>query len=324
MARFGFEDQHNELIMEYLTKCLACNSTNFEAFEQTIAMMHQKLPAKYNFDRCNACGLVFLNPRVDETELRQFYTASYLPYRVEEAWGKYASFVKQDQQQIDKARVQRLIKHNNLSMQSRILDIGCGKPTFLASLRNSIQANLIGLDFSDEGWKNERNSYHNIDLRTGEIADLGNEKPMDIITMWHYLEHDYQPQQHLKQLLNYSHAHTRLIIEVPNFDSYTRNKFGKHWSGYHTPRHTALYSPKNIELMLKNSGWQVDQILTYGTLNPYTLHWMSRMEQKGINWSASMESKFIGYVFGMVLNAPLYLLQKYFSMGFMTIIARPI
>jgi|TARA_R110000737_G_scaffold157205_1_gene185733 2-polyprenyl-3-methyl-5-hydroxy-6-metoxy-1,4-benzoquinol methylase len=310
--------------MEYLSECLACNSTNFEAFEQTIAMMHQNLPSKYNFDRCNACGLVFLNPRVDETELGQFYTASYLPYRVEEAWGKYASFVKQDQQKIDKARVQRLINHTNLSNQSRILDIGCGKPTFLASLRNSIQANLIGLDFSDEGWKNDRDSYHNIDLRTGEIADLGNEKPMDIITMWHYLEHDYQPQQHLKQLLNYSHAHTRLIIEVPNFNSYTRNKFGKHWSGYHTPRHTALYSPKNIELMLKNSGWQVDQILTYGTLNPYTLHWMSRMEQKGIDWSASMEPRFIGYVIGMVLNAPLYLLQKYFSMGFMTIIARPI
>ena len=310
--------------MDYLTKCLACNSSNFAAFEQTIAMMHQNSPTKYNFDRCEDCGLVFLNPRMDETELGQFYTASYLPYRVEEAWGKYASFVKKDQEQIDKARVQRLIKHSRLSAQSRILDIGCGKPTFLSSLRKSTEANLIGLDFSDEGWKNDTDSYRNIDLRTGEIADLSNEKTMDIITMWHYLEHDYQPQQHLKQLLNYSHADTRLIIEVPNFNSYTRKKFGKHWSGYHTPRHTALYSPKNIELMLKNSGWKVDEILTYGTLNPYTLHWMSRMEQKRIDWSTSMEPRFIGYVIGMVLNAPIYLLQKYFSMGFMTIIARPI
>ena len=215
--------------MDYLTKCLACNSSNFAAFEQTIAMMHQNSPTKYNFDRCKDCGLVFLNPRMDETELGQFYTASYLPYRVEEAWGKYASFVKKDQEQIDKARVQRLIKHSRLSAQSRILDIGCGKPTFLSSLRKSTEANLIGLDFSDEGWKNDTDSYRNIDLRTGEIADLSNEKTMDIITMWHYLEHDYQPQQHLKQLLNYSHADTRLIIEVPNFNSYTRKKFGKHW-----------------------------------------------------------------------------------------------
>ena len=65
--------------MEYLTECLACNSPDFKAFEQTIAMMHKNSPAKYNFDRCNSCGLVFLNPRVDETELGQFYTASYLP-----------------------------------------------------------------------------------------------------------------------------------------------------------------------------------------------------------------------------------------------------
>lgn len=310
--------------MEYLRECLACNSANFETFEQTTAMMHQNLPDKYNFDRCNECGLVFLNPRVDQTELKQFYTPSYLPYRVEEAWGKYASFVKQDQRKVDKARVQRIIKFNKLSNKSRILDIGCGKPTFLAALGNSVQGKLIGLDFSDAGWKNDLDAYHNIDLRTGEIEDLGNEKPMDIITMWHYLEHDYQPQQHLKQLLNYSHANTCLIIEVPNFKSYTRKKFGAYWSGYHTPRHTALYSPENMELMLKNSGWKVERILTYGTLNPYTLHWMSRMEQKGINWSDSMEPKFIAYVIGMVLNKPLYLFQKYFSMGFMTVIARPI
>lgn len=310
--------------MEYLTACLACNSTHFEAYVQTIAMMHQNLPATYNFDRCNDCGLVFLNPRVDEKELGQYYTASYLPYRTEEAWGKYASFVKQDQQKIDQARVKLLNKYCNLSKQSRILDIGCGKPTFLASLQHSGQTNLMGLDFSEEGWKNDRDLYPNIDLRTGEISDLGNEKPMDVITMWHYLEHDYQPQLHLKTLLNYSNPSTRLIVEVPNFDSYTRKKFGKHWSGYHTPRHTALYSPKNMELMLKNSGWQVDEILTYGTLNPYTLHWMSRMEQKGIDWSASMEPRFIGYVKGMILNAPIYLFQKYFSMGFMTVIARPL
>jgi hypothetical protein len=74
---------------------------------------------------------------------------------------------------------------------------------------------------------------------------------------------------------------------------------------------------------MKNSGWKVEQVLTYGTLDPYTLHWMSRMEQQSINWSDSMEQRFIGYVAGMVLNAPIYKLQKLFSMGFMTVVARP-
>lgn len=310
--------------MEYLTQCLACNSTNINVFEHTKAMMHDHLPSTFKFDKCNDCGLVFLNPRVPETELGQYYTSAYLPYRVEEAWGKYASFVKKDQQNIDEARVKRVLKHHKLTMQSRVLDVGCGKPTFLAALHNKIKAQLIGLDFSNEGWKNDEESYNEIELRTGEISDLQSEAPMDVITMWHYLEHDYNPQKHLKQLLKVSQPQTKLIVEVPNFDSYTRRKFGAHWSGYHTPRHTALYSPNNIELLLKNSGWQVEEILTYGTLDPYTLHWMSRMEQKGINWNDSMEPRFIGFVAGMLLNAPIYKLQKYFSMGFMTVIAKPL
>ncbi len=309
--------------MERLSQCLACNSQNHSPFVQTAAMMHEHSPTSYNFDRCEDCGLVFLNPRVPEAELGQFYTAAYLPYRVEEAWGKYASFVKQDQQNIDKARVRRVKKHHELTTASRILDVGCGKPTFLACLRNDTPAQLIGLDFSEEGWVNAPQTYRGIDLRKGEVADLRGEPPVDVITMWHYLEHDYQPQQHLRELLAVAKPETRLIVEVPNFDSYTRRKFGQHWAGYHTPRHTALYSPKNMELLMKNSGWQVEQVHTYGTLDPYTLHWMSRMEQLGIDWSASMAPRFVGYVAGMVLNAPIYKLQKWFSMGFLTVVARP-
>ena len=309
--------------MELIKQCPACNMANHQPFVQTAAMMHRHLPDKYNFDRCLDCGLVFLNPRVPEKALGQFYTAAYLPYRVEEAWGKYAFLVKQDQQNIDNARVSRLKKHHHLTTKSRILDIGCGKPTFLACLRNQTSAKLIGIDFSDEGWKNEKENYRDIDLRTGEVADLQNEKPVDVITMWHYLEHDYQPQQHLQQLLDIAHPHTQLIVEVPNFSSYTQRKFGKYWSGYHTPRHTALYSPNNITLLMKNSGWQVQQVLTYGTMDPYTLHWMSRMEKKGIDWASSMEKHFLGFVAGKVINTPVYMLQKWFSMGFMTVIAKP-
>jgi ubiquinone/menaquinone biosynthesis C-methylase UbiE len=310
--------------MEFLVECLACNSTNFAHFGQTSAMMHPRSPSLYNFDQCHDCGLVFLNPRIPESELGQFYTADYLPYRVDKAWGKYASIVKKDQQNKDEARVARLKKHHKLTDQSTVLDIGCGKPTFLACLRKKTKAHLLGLDFNNEGWKNDGDRFKDIDLRTGEIADLSIDKPADVITMWHYLEHDYDPQNHLRQLLEFSQAQTLLIVEVPNFESYTRRKFGQYWSGFHTPRHTAIYSPKNIALLLKNGGWQVEEVFTYGTLDPYTLYWMSRMEQKGIDWSASMESRFIGYAAGMVLNAPLYMMHKYLSLGFMTVIARPI
>lgn len=309
--------------MEKVLNCLACNSKNFNAFIKTTAMMHEQGTTKYNFDKCENCGLVFLNSRIPESELGPFYSENYLPYRVEEAWGKYANFVKRDQQNIDQARVKRVKDYNNLTRESRILDVGCGKPTFLAQFYKDTPAHLIGLDFSDEGWKNNPEIFRELDLRVGEVSDLKGESAVDVITMWHYLEHDYEPQKHLKNLLDIAHSETKLIIEVPNFDSYTRRKFGEHWAGYHSPRHTALYSANNIEMLLKNSGWQVEHILTFGTLNPFTIHWMSEMERKGIDWSGSMESRFIGFVAGMILYKPIYMFQKWFSMGFLTVIAKP-
>jgi len=308
---------------ETLSHCLACQSQHFGHYIHTHAMMSAPSAIQYNFDRCNDCGLVFLNPRVAESELSHFYTESYLPYRIEEAWGQYASFVKKDQQNIDDARVKLVKRNHPISANSRILDVGCGKPTFLASLSKTCNAHFIGLDFSAEGWMNDAHAYANLELRTGEIGDLTDDKAMDVITMWHYLEHDYNPQKHLRQLLKVAHSNTKLIVEVPNFDSYTRRRFGKNWSGYHTPRHTALYSPNNIALLLENSGWTVNSIQTHGTLDPYTLHWMSKMEQQQIDWTASMEGRFVKFVMGMMLWWPFYKLQKVKSMGFMTIVATP-
>jgi len=309
--------------MEQVLNCPACNYPKFKKYIQTHAMMHAQASTKYDFVQCENCGLVFLNERIPNAELGTFYSENYLPYRVEEAWGKYASFVKKDQENIDKARVNRLKAHHPLTKESRILDVGCGKPTFLAKLYKDTPAKLLGLDFSEEGWKNNPESYRDIALRVGDLATLKGEAAFDVITMWHYLEHDYEPQQHLKDLLNVAHSETKLIIEVPNFDSYTRRKFGEHWAGYHTPRHTALYSPNNIEILLKNSGWQVEKILTYGTLDPYTIHWMSEMERQGIDWSSSMEPRFVKFVAGMILHKPIYMLQKWFSMCFLTVVAKP-
>lgn len=307
--------------MEYLTQCLACQSTNFDSHIKTKAMMHAHNGELFNFDRCNDCGLVFLNPRVPAAELGAYYTAAYLPYRVEEAWGKYAHFVKNDQAQIDQKRVKRVKQFHPLTNKSRLLDVGCGKPTFLAALRKNTTADLMGIDFSDEGWINDPAAYQGIRLKKGEIAILKEEDPFDVITMWHYLEHDYHPIEHLKSLRSVARKGTQLIIEVPNYNSHTQRKFGADWSGYHTPRHTALYSPGNMQQLLENSGWKVQQILPYGTLAPYTLHWMSKMEQKQIDWSQSMEPRFWGYVRGMIMHAPLYAMQRFYAMGFLTAIA---
>ncbi len=278
----------------------------------------------FNFDQCENCQLVFLNPRVQLSKLKDYYTSHYLPYRGSEAWGKYKHFVKDSQQKLDLKRVERVKEWHKTTSDALLLDIGCGKPSFLKACKTELKCDTLGVDFSDEGWKNATEDYGELNLQVAEIKDFPSDLQPDVITMWHYLEHDYTPLENLKSLKSISKPSTTLIIEIPNFDSTSRKEFGADWAGWHTPRHTSLFSPSNVELLLNNAGWEVSKILTYGTMDPYPLYWMSKMEQKGMAWDKNMEDEFWAFTRGMIGFLPKKWNQKNRSLGIMTVIATPI
>ena len=307
--------------MQQLHACPVCQSSQYISYISTKAQMHAT-EEKFNFDQCQECQFVFLNPRVPQKLLKDYYTDSYLPYRGSSAWGKYQNLVESSQFKMDKKRVALAQKYMpQLHSKTKVLDVGCGKPTFLNQLYDQSNCLAHGIDFSDEGWKNTNQQFSNLKLEVKEVKSLETDLKPDLISMWHYLEHDYTPGENLKQLRRLSHTDTQLIIEVPNFDSESRKKYGADWAGWHTPRHTSLFSPSNITRLLEDSGWQVKEILTYGTLDPYVLYWMSEMERKNIDWDKNMEPEFINYVLGMLLFMPKKWMQKSRSLGVMTVIA---
>ena len=277
----------------------------------------------FNFDQCANCQLVFLNPRVNLDNLKNYYTSYYLPYRGSEAWGKYSKLVEGSQKKLDLKRVKWVKEMCSVSPKSLILDVGCGNPSFLKACQQELNCKTLGIDFSDEGWKEQSTLFKGLDLQVAEIKDLSLNLKPDIITMWHYLEHDYTPLENLTYLKSIAKPSTTLIIEIPNFDSISRKKYNENWAGWHTPRHTSLFSPDNIKLLLDKSGWNVSQLLTYGTLNPYLLFWMSEIEQKGIQWNKNMENEFWDFVIGMLKFMPTKWNEKKLSLGIMTVIATP-
>jgi len=308
--------------MQPLTNCPICNASDIASYITTTAQMHDSKEL-FNFDQCAQCQLVFLNPRVPLDQLKNYYTAHYLPYRGAQAWGKFEQLVENSQKKLDLQRVKRVKKAHELSSASLILDIGCGKPSFLRACQEALNCHTMGIDFSDEGWKDQLTDFEKIDLRVAEIKDLASDLQPDIITMWHYLEHDYTPLENLSYLKSIAKPSTSLIIEIPNFDSESRRKYGDKWAGWHTPRHISLFSPDNVTLLLQKSGWKVERLLTYGTMDPYLLYWMSEMEKKGIQWDKNMEEEFWKFVYGMVRFTPKKWMEKKSSLGIMTVIATP-
>lgn len=308
--------------MHHLQNCPICNASSIASFIKTTAQMHSSKEL-FNFDQCANCQLVFLNPRVNLDNLKNYYTSYYLPYRGSEAWGKYRKLVEGSQKKLDLKRVKRVKEMCSVSPKSLILDVGCGNPSFLKACQKDLNCKTLGIDFSDEGWKEQSTLFKGLDLQVAEIKDLSFNLKPDIITMWHYLEHDYTPLENLTYLKSIAKPSTTLIIEIPNFDSIGRKKYNENWAGWHTPRHTSLFSPDNIKLLLDKSGWNVSQLLTYGTLNPYLLFWMSEIEQKGIQWNKNMENEFWDFVIGMLKFMPTKWNEKKLSLGVMTVIATP-
>jgi 2-polyprenyl-3-methyl-5-hydroxy-6-metoxy-1,4-benzoquinol methylase len=308
--------------MLQLTHCPACTASTIGSFIQTSAQMHSDKEL-FNFDQCAECKLVFLNPRVPLNQLKNYYTSHYLPYRGAKAWGKFERLVENSQQKLDLKRVKRVKDAHAFTSETLILDVGCGKPSFLKACQQALHCQSMGIDFSDEGWKDQYADFEGLNLRVGEIKDLPSNLQPDVITMWHYLEHDYTPLQNLSYLKSISKSNTTLIIEIPNFDSISRVKYGENWAGWHTPRHMSLFSPENVTLLLQKSGWKVSKLLTHGTMDPYLLFWMSEMEQKGIMWDKNMEEEFWKFVLGMGRFLPKKWMEKRSSLGIMTVIASP-
>ncbi|MGC9312888.1 MAG: class I SAM-dependent methyltransferase [Sediminispirochaetaceae bacterium] len=284
--------------------------------------MHGK-DEQFTFVRCADCGLIQLNPRVKPEDLGVFYREYYLPFRGPSAWGRYAPLVAMNLAGTDRRRTAIARKAAAIDQSSRVLDVGCGKPSFLKLVNEKTGCRAKGIDFSDEGWRHEPEQYRNLELEVAEFRNFTDEGPFDLITMWHYLEHDYNPRATLEKMRTMVAPRGRLVIEVPNFDSWTRVLQGSHWEGYHTPRHTAVYSPSTLHRLLNNSGWRIERLYPYGTLDPYPLFWMGRQEKKGIDWSRSMEDKFPGFMAGMLVTFPVFLLKRWIPAGLMMVVARP-
>ena len=312
--------------LETVLSCLACGGGEF-VHEVRVAAQMQPLdapPESFDFVRCATCGLVFLNPRVPAEGLGPYYTDAYLPYRGPDAWGAFAPLVASGLRGTDRKRVALVRRHAGPGPGTRVLDVGCGKPSFLEALVEATGCDGVGTDFSDSGWADAPERWRRLELRVGDLHDLDFSDPVQVVTMWHYLEHDYAPGRTLdrvRELVGGDPA-ARLFIEVPDHDSGTRRRHGKRWAGYHAPRHAALYTPDTLRTLLEGRGWEVVEIFKHGSLDPYVLEWMSRMEASGIDWTTSMAPRFPRFLAGKVAWT-LRHGARGAGEGIMTAVARP-
>ena len=300
--------------------CSICQSENHNLYIETAAMMHVEKLEIYTFNRCHNCESVFLTNPVSENQLDQYYTNAYLPYRGEKAWGKYANFVVWDDQQLNARRVELAMLYLHQKTEIDVLDIGCGKPDFLAQLAKNENIRTMGVDFTSAQW--EEPKYKNLTLVEGDWRNIELHTQFDLMTAWHYFEHDYDINQTIEKCRQLLKPNGILLIEVPMYQGIIQKLQRRHWQGWHSPRHISLFSFKSWRMIFLEKDWEIVKHSKYGTMSAFTLWWLGHQEKKNIDWSGSMERHFWNLVFWKVLLMPLFALERIIPLGIQTIVIR--
>ena len=301
-----------------ISSCPVCKCNDSSFYIATNALMHKENQERYVFKKCSLCESVFLSNPISESLLKNYYTDNYLPYKGADAWGKYKYFVEKSQENLDLKRMQLVAKYTKNLKSFTVLDVGCGNPSFLKKIKKNLNAHCTGIDFSDHGWKNEE--YTGITLIKSSISDFHPTHKFDIITLWHYLEHDYNLHETVDKLYNCLNINGKIIIEVPDYDSFTAKLQKQFWQGWHSPRHLTLFSKTGFQKLFASDKWSIVAHNRYGTLDAFTLWWLGKMEKKNIDWSARMDLEFWPLVLLKIITFPFFLFEKYIPMGIQLII----
>jgi 2-polyprenyl-3-methyl-5-hydroxy-6-metoxy-1,4-benzoquinol methylase len=214
------------------------------------------LPGKFPTVRCRQCGLIYLNPRPNRTEIGQFYPDDYAPYfraiEDEPSWWQ-----RLNRRLAMRKRLHLIQKY--LPQPGRVLDVGCATGTFLNTLR-------------EDGWSTqgvELSSYaaeyarkrHGLDVFTGELLDTHfTDNQFDLVVFWDVLEHVHQPRENLLEAARIAKPGGILLLALPNPDSLEARLFGQYWAGWDTPRHLFVYPEEVLSRLLQDTGWEIINI----------------------------------------------------------------
>ena len=274
----------------------------------------------FKYVRCDNCHLVYQDPRISINQIKYFYDEEYIAHRKTKDWGVLTPIYNWTMSKLDRRKHKIVKQYTTLNNKIRVLDIGCAVGTFLTFLRKQYKCQVSGVDFADLA---NYPGMEEINFYNGLFYDQDfTGKEFDLITMWHFLEHDYDPIRTLKLSESLLTKEGRLIIEVPRLDSLTFKLFRNRWPGIQAPQHTILFDESHIRAFVEKANLQIIDHLAYGAFPAYfyiyTGFAFTRLKGEGLN----IRKEMLPYFAGQLLFAPFLLFENYLNLSMQTIICR--
>lgn len=244
-TRYGFRNLFNSLQQSNgMANCPLCNSKENTLLFRTKDKDPRDIIVKeiFNLVRCVDCSMVFVENMPSKKDISKYYGSGY--YAQKNISNNVMNKI------IMASRLSKIPKKNIRS----ILDYGCGNGDFLLKMKQN-GLDVSGVEFSEDG----RNiCSKKLDAKIFDENKFYKLKDkFDVITLWHVLEHIYEPSEVLTKIREVLKEDGTLIISVPNIDSLQFKIFGRNTFHLDIPRHFVHYSPKTIRMLLEKNRFNV-------------------------------------------------------------------
>lgn len=299
--------------------CYLCGATTFQHFtfaEDDLG----GTPGRFRFVRCANCSLVYQNPRVTVEAIGAYYDDTYIAHRKKRDWGVLTPFFNRAMQKLDRDKARIVSHYLALTPASEVLDVGCAVGTFLAHLRGRFGSRVAGVDFKD---LSSAATLRDVEFHCGLFyeTDLRPER-FDLVTMWHFLEHDYDPMRSLATAHRVLKKDGLLVIEVPRLDSRTFGWFGDRWPGLQAPQHTVLFDRASLLRAVQERGFEVVDYLPYGAFPAYFYLFTGAAFRILKGRGLDLDRAIVPYFVGQLLTFPVMLFERRLNLAMQTVVCR--
>lgn len=239
--------------IELMKFCPGCKSSLVTTLKQAetnkiFVTDGEELDITTGLSCCEECGLTFLNPKMSQEKLFEYYSKQSRLPRSEVVTG--SPFDEQMQIQIDYIKQFVSLKDN-----FKVLEIGCAEGFFLKKFQDSCHRQnifLYGVELSKKYLEQAEKNLKNAVIFDTPLEETNfKELKFDLIVLRHVFEHLSEPANVLASLRNLLQKDGVLYIEVPD----SQNIVAQLSTFYHH-EHLLYFTPVILENYFESQGFE--------------------------------------------------------------------
>lgn len=201
---------------------------------------------------CEHCHLLYTTPRPSADEIGRYYQSQNYFSHQENKRG----FIPKLYEVIKKMNIKHKYELAAAGVLrdhvGKMLEIGCGVGDFLHYCEHQ-GWQCYGAEPSEDAVKILRRRS-NAEIVRPEQIERFPDASFDMICMWHVLEHVDNLQWQIEQLKRLVKPNGRIIIALPNYQSYDALYYKDKWAAYDVPRHLNHFSDEFMRNNLNDKG----------------------------------------------------------------------